>query len=101
MGEMSYVHTVRLAFILRTAQGAYSYRSFLGLGRGGVLGPRCYGCGRCIDVCPPGIIKAQKYKRSPQVIRRLMKTVEAVEIHTKVRWGWERGVGTVLSTTVV
>lgn len=81
---MRHVPTVYLAFILRTTQGACSYRAFLDVGRGGVLGPRCYGCGRCIDVCPPGIIRAEKYKRSPQVIRRLLRTVEAVEIHTKV-----------------
>lgn len=52
--------------------------------RGGVLGPRCYGCGRCIAVCPPGIIRAEKYKRSPSVVRELLEKVDGVEIHTKV-----------------
>lgn len=51
--------------------------------RGGVMGPRCYGCGRCIDVCPPGIIRAEKYMRSPAVVRSLLQKVDAVEIHTK------------------
>lgn len=51
---------------------------------GGVLGPRCYGCGRCITVCPPGIIRAEKYKRSPGVVRELLEKVDGVEIHTKV-----------------
>ncbi|CAM9997296.1 unnamed protein product [Ectocarpus sp. 8 AP-2014] len=50
---------------------------------GGVLGPRCYGCGRCITVCPPGIIRAEKYKRSPGVVRELLEKVDGVEIHTK------------------
>ncbi|CAN0389697.1 unnamed protein product [Pylaiella littoralis] len=50
---------------------------------GGVLGPRCYGCGRCIAVCPPGIIRAEKYKRSPSVVRELLEKVDGVEIHTK------------------
>ena len=52
--------------------------------RGGVLEPRCYGCGRCIAVCPPGIIRAEKYKRSPSVVRELLEKVDGVEIHTKV-----------------
>ncbi|CAN0241623.1 unnamed protein product [Hapterophycus canaliculatus] len=52
--------------------------------RGGVLEPRCYGCGRCISVCPPGIIRAAKYKRSPGVVRELLEKVDGVEIHTKV-----------------
>ncbi|CAN0117539.1 unnamed protein product, partial [Scytosiphon promiscuus] len=50
---------------------------------GGVLEPRCYGCGRCISVCPPGIIRAAKYKRSPGVVRELLEKVDGVEIHTK------------------
>lgn len=49
-----------------------------------MLGPRCYGCGRCIAVCPPGIIRAEKYKRSPSVVRELLEKVDGVEIHTKV-----------------
>ena len=48
------------------------------------MGPRCYGCGRCITVCPPGIIRSEKYMRSPEVIRELLEKVDAVEIHTKV-----------------
>lgn len=58
--------------------------SCTGRRRGGVLEPRCYGCGRCIDVCPPGIIHAETYMRSPQNVRSLLEKVDAVEIHTKV-----------------
>ncbi|CAN0086901.1 unnamed protein product, partial [Ascophyllum nodosum] len=72
---------------------------------GGVLGPRCYGCGRCIDVCPPGIIRAKKYRRSPQVIRGLLKTVEAVEIHTKgdirrFQYLWEESIAAAASDSL-
>ncbi|CAN0400306.1 unnamed protein product, partial [Ectocarpus sp. 12 AP-2014] len=59
---------------------------------GGVLGPRCYGCGRCITVCPPGIIRAEKYKRSPGVVRELLEKVDGVEIHTKGNLAGFRGV---------
>ncbi|CAM9982437.1 unnamed protein product, partial [Discosporangium mesarthrocarpum] len=45
--------------------------------RGGVLGVRCYGCGRCIDVCPLGIIDAKKYVRSHNSVRSLLEKVEA------------------------
>ncbi|CAM9644696.1 unnamed protein product, partial [Choristocarpus tenellus] len=50
---------------------------------GGVLDIRCYGCGRCIDVCPPGIIEARKYMRPHDAVACLLGKVEAVEIHTK------------------
>eukprot|EP00904_Undaria_pinnatifida_P009468 jgi/Undpi1/5651/HiC_scaffold_2.g00925.m1 len=66
------------------AQRATMVAAFLGTSAGGgVLGPRCYGCGRCITVCPPGIIRSEKYMRSPEVIRELLEKVDAVEIHTK------------------
>lgn len=35
-------------------------------------------------MCPPGIIRAEKYKRSPSVVRELLEKVDGVEIHTKV-----------------
>ena len=35
-------------------------------------------------MCPPGIIRAEKYKRSPSVVRQLLERVDGVEIHTKV-----------------
>ncbi|CAM9116175.1 unnamed protein product [Chrysoparadoxa australica] len=50
---------------------------------GGVLNERCYGCGRCIDVCPYGLIEARAYKRSPEDVLNLLDKVEAIEIHTK------------------
>jgi ferredoxin len=40
---------------------------------------RCYGCGRCIDVCPPGIIDAVTYVRTPADILPLLDLVEAIE----------------------
>ncbi len=51
----------------------------------GVLSERCYGCGRCLPVCPEGYISAQSYRVSPEVVAPLvMSGVDAVEIHTQV-----------------
>ncbi|KAG5187768.1 4Fe-4S ferredoxin iron-sulfur binding domain protein [Tribonema minus] len=43
----------------------------------------CYGCGRCIPVCPPGIIDAVTYLRTPADVLPLLDMVEAIEVHTK------------------
>ncbi|MDP5337909.1 MAG: 4Fe-4S ferredoxin [Nodularia sp. (in: cyanobacteria)] len=52
----------------------------------GVEAQKCYGCGRCIPVCPYGKIYTKSYMSSSGAIAPLVmsKVVDAVEIHTKV-----------------
>jgi Fe-S-cluster-containing hydrogenase component 2 len=52
----------------------------------GVLDDRCYGCGRCIPICPAQKIIARSYVSSPSAIVPLVLQagVDAVEIHTQV-----------------
>ncbi|MEH1871630.1 circadian clock protein LdpA [Nostoc sp.] len=52
----------------------------------GVISQKCYGCGRCIPVCPYGIIDTNSYMSTPGAIAPLVIStgVDAVEIHTKV-----------------
>jgi Fe-S-cluster-containing hydrogenase component 2 len=56
----------------------------------GVIDSRCYGCGRCLPVCPPQIIEARSYVSAPNAIAPLIEEMEidAIEIHTSV--GHER-----------
>jgi Fe-S-cluster-containing hydrogenase component 2 len=51
----------------------------------GVIVDRCYGCGRCIPICPLQIIGEQKYVSTPASVRELLQTgdVQAIEIHTQ------------------
>ncbi|MGF1676973.1 MAG: circadian clock protein LdpA, partial [Rivularia sp. (in: cyanobacteria)] len=52
----------------------------------GVLSDKCYGCGRCLPVCPYDRIEAVSYATSVGVIAPLIlkSGVDAVEIHTTV-----------------
>ncbi|MEH1823993.1 MAG: LdpA C-terminal domain-containing domain [Nostoc sp.] len=52
----------------------------------GVVSEKCYGCGRCIPICPYDIIYTNSYMSTPGVIAPLVMStgVDAVEIHTKV-----------------
>ncbi|MBL1176386.1 circadian clock protein LdpA [Pantanalinema sp. GBBB05] len=52
----------------------------------GVLADRCYGCGRCLPVCPIQHISARSYVSTPQAIAPLVLQagVDAIEIHTQV-----------------
>jgi Fe-S-cluster-containing hydrogenase component 2 len=52
----------------------------------GVIDSRCYGCGRCIPVCPYNLIYARSYVSTPDAIARqvLPTGIDAVEIHTQV-----------------
>nr|WP_230967645.1 LdpA C-terminal domain-containing domain [Nostoc commune] len=52
----------------------------------GVISEKCYGCGRCIPVCPYGTIDTSSYMSTPGAIAPLVMStgVDAVEIHTKV-----------------
>ena len=52
----------------------------------GVIAERCYGCGRCLPVCPSQLIGTRSYVSTPQAIAPLVLStgVDAVEIHTQV-----------------
>lgn len=52
----------------------------------GVIDPRCYGCGRCLPVCPQQLIITRSYQLTPQAIAPLLLEtgIEAIEIHTSV-----------------
>nr|WP_242045543.1 LdpA C-terminal domain-containing domain [Calothrix sp. FACHB-1219] len=52
----------------------------------GVLEQKCYGCGRCIPICPYDIIYTSSYMSTPGAIAPLVMStgVDAVEIHTQV-----------------
>jgi Fe-S-cluster-containing hydrogenase component 2 len=51
----------------------------------GVINSHCYGCGRCLPICPIQQIETQSYGSTPAAIAsRLLHNVDAVEIHTQV-----------------
>ncbi|MEH2116485.1 circadian clock protein LdpA [Nostoc sp.] len=52
----------------------------------GIVSEKCYGCGRCIPICPYDIIYTNSYMSTPGAIAPLVMStgVDAVEIHTKV-----------------
>ncbi|MFB2768205.1 circadian clock protein LdpA [Pelatocladus sp. BLCC-F211] len=52
----------------------------------GVISNKCYGCGRCIPICPYGIINTNSYVITPEAIAPLILSagVDAIEIHTQV-----------------
>ncbi len=51
----------------------------------GVITDRCYGCGRCLPICPIQHITAQKHIVTPATIWPLLESgvVQAIEIHTQ------------------
>jgi Fe-S-cluster-containing hydrogenase component 2 len=65
---------------------------FQGAGKGagegvsGVIDQRCYGCGRCLPVCPSQLIYTRSYVSAPAAIAPLIlqSGVDALEIHTQV-----------------
>jgi Fe-S-cluster-containing hydrogenase component 2 len=51
----------------------------------GVIDDRCYGCGRCLPVCPIEQIYARAYVSTPAAIAaQVFPLVDAVEIHTQI-----------------
>ena len=52
----------------------------------GVIDERCYGCGRCLPVCPLGLITARSQIATPSTIEPLVELgmIDAVELHTQV-----------------
>ena len=53
-------------------------------GVGGVIPELCYGCGRCLAICPIGQIIAQPHQTPPETLpREFWQQVDALEIHTQ------------------
>lgn len=51
----------------------------------GVADSRCYGCGRCVPLCPIQQITTRSYIYTPEAIAPLvLQGVDALEIHTQV-----------------
>jgi Fe-S-cluster-containing hydrogenase component 2 len=52
----------------------------------GVIENRCYGCGRCLPICPLDLIYTRSYVSTPETIGSLILEtgIEAIEIHTQV-----------------
>lgn len=51
----------------------------------GVIDSRCYGCGRCLPICPIQQISARSYVSTATALAPLVLSgVDAVEIHTQV-----------------
>ncbi len=54
-------------------------------GFSGVVDALCYGCGRCLPVCPIQQISTRSYVSTPTAIAPLLKEgVDAIEIHTQI-----------------
>ncbi|GER25626.1 electron transport complex protein RnfB [Striga asiatica] len=68
---------------------AISFSGIVGVSKnkGGVLPERCYGCGRCLPVCPYDKIKAISYVRDVAATGELLNRddIDAIEIHTSLR----------------
>jgi len=51
----------------------------------GVVRDRCYGCGRCLPICPLGLIDEQQRPTSFNAIaQQVLTQADALEIHTQV-----------------
>jgi Fe-S-cluster-containing hydrogenase component 2 len=52
----------------------------------GVMEERCYGCGRCLPICPVGHIETRSQPATPASIQPLVKQglINALELHTQV-----------------
>lgn len=50
----------------------------------GVIANRCYGCGRCLEICPLNLIQEQAVKLEGQQLVQLLKQAQpdAIEVHT-------------------
>jgi Fe-S-cluster-containing hydrogenase component 2 len=51
----------------------------------GVIDSRCYGCGRCLPICPLGLIATRDRTATPELIFPLLLAgeIDAIEIHTQ------------------
>ncbi|ACB51700.1 putative alpha-helical ferredoxin [Crocosphaera subtropica ATCC 51142] len=52
----------------------------------GIIEQRCYGCGRCLPICPLNLIETRSQIITPKTILPLIQNncIDAVEIHTQV-----------------
>ncbi len=52
----------------------------------GVINDLCYGCGRCVPICPQELINTRSHVSKPQAIASLIDSmaIDALEIHTQV-----------------
>jgi Fe-S-cluster-containing hydrogenase component 2 len=52
----------------------------------GVIDGLCYGCGRCVPVCPGNLIYTRSYGSTPTIVASWLPelSIEALEIHTQV-----------------
>ena len=51
----------------------------------GVIRDRCYGCGRCLPICPYGLIEARSQPtKIDEIAQQVLSQVDALEIHTHV-----------------
>jgi Fe-S-cluster-containing hydrogenase component 2 len=57
----------------------------------GVILDRCYGCGRCLPICPANLIIEKKHISTPAAVQAILRSgaVEAIEIHTQPHRGQE------------
>eukprot|EP00639_Heterosigma_akashiwo_P030243 CAMPEP_0194663322 /NCGR_PEP_ID=MMETSP0295-20121207/754_1 /TAXON_ID=39354 /ORGANISM="Heterosigma akashiwo, Strain CCMP2393" /LENGTH=213 /DNA_ID=CAMNT_0039544765 /DNA_START=815 /DNA_END=1453 /DNA_ORIENTATION=+ len=49
----------------------------------GVVGEKCYGCGRCVPICPLKLIDTSSYVLDPAQVSSLIQEVDCIEIHTQ------------------
>lgn len=52
----------------------------------GIIESRCYGCGRCLPICPLGLITTRDRTASPSIILPYLTAadgIDAIEIHTQ------------------
>ena len=53
--------------------------------KSGVIRDRCYGCGRCLPICPYGLIEARSQPTSLDAIaQNVLTQADALEVHTHV-----------------
>lgn len=50
----------------------------------GVIETRCYGCGRCVPICPIGLIEARSHVIDPAAALAAAGGIDALEIHTQI-----------------
>ncbi len=52
----------------------------------GVIDQRCYGCGRCLPICPLGLISTRSHIATANTIQSLLASgeIDALELHTQV-----------------
>jgi Fe-S-cluster-containing hydrogenase component 2 len=52
----------------------------------GIIDELCYGCGRCIPVCPSNLIDTRSYITTPEIVINWLQelNIDAIEIHTQI-----------------